>query len=255
MLDSRYVQGVEKAPFDEQVTESISSYPIEGGGKTMVVGVKNLNGDTYRIIDAIGLGTYIHITSALAGIGLEDELYDSLSGESGFDSMFVVSEALRESLEQPIESHKSTAFDELENEKDRLSRLSETERRSIIQSRLGQGIFRKSLIDYWHGCAVSDCEFSPLLRASHIKPWREASNAERLDHFNGLLLAPNLDAAFDAGYISFDCKGMIIISDTLRPADGYKLRITPKLKIRQVLLSDKHKSYLKYPRDNVLRIG
>jgi 5-methylcytosine-specific restriction protein A len=55
-----------------------------------------------------------------------------------------------------------------------------------------------------------------LLKASHIKPWRDSDNAERLDIYNGLLLIPNLDSAFDKGYISFDDGGKIIISDMIK---------------------------------------
>jgi len=50
---------------------------------------------------------------------------------------------------------------------------------------------------------VTGLAMSKLLRASHIKPWAAcAADAERLDVYNGLLLAPHLDALFDAGLIS-----------------------------------------------------
>jgi len=52
----------------------------------------------------------------------------------------------------------------------------------------------------------------PAIRASHIKPWRESSNAERLDPNNGLPLIASLDALFDAGLISFDSCGKLIVS-------------------------------------------
>ena len=38
---------------------------------------------------------------------------------------------------------------------------------------------------------------------------------ERLDGFNGLLLTPNLDRAFDKGYVSFDGNGRILISPVM----------------------------------------
>ena len=41
------------------------------------------------------------------------------------------------------------------------------------------------------------------LNARHIKPWRDASDAERLDGANGLLLAPHIDHLFDEGCITF----------------------------------------------------
>jgi len=52
-----------------------------------------------------------------------------------------------------------------------------------------------------------------LLRASHIKPWAAcASDAERLGVFNGLLLAPHLEAAFDQGFISVSDAGNVLVS-------------------------------------------
>ena len=51
-----------------------------------------------------------------------------------------------------------------------------------------------------------------MLVASHIKPWSSSSNVERLDPFNGLILTPNLDRAFDRGFITFDEDGAILVS-------------------------------------------
>ncbi len=255
MLDSKYVEGIKIAPFDGKVTEAIEEYSLEGGGKTMVVGVQNMDGDTYRVIHALGMSAYINITSGLARIGLTDQLCNSIQGKNGFDSMFVVSESLKSSLNQQQEAHKPTVLEDLEEEESSFKELEKTEKDSIIQSRLGQGAYRQSLIDYWQGCAVTDCSYSPLLRASHIKPWRASNNIERLDPFNGLLLSPNLDVAFDTGYISFDKKGKIIISSALIPVDAYSLRITPKLRIKTKLLSIKHQAYLEYHRAEVLKNG
>ena len=51
-----------------------------------------------------------------------------------------------------------------------------------------------------------------LLNASHIKPWAVCSDQERLDTFNGFLLSPTYDKAFDNGYISFNDEGIILLS-------------------------------------------
>ena len=64
-----------------------------------------------------------------------------------------------------------------------LNTLPDTERTALIKSRIGQGIFREKLEKYWRGgCAVTECTLPAVLRASHIKPWRDSSNEERLDH-------------------------------------------------------------------------
>lgn len=129
--------------------------------------------------------------------------------------------------------------------------LSETERDAIIHSRIGQGMFRSNLIKYWGKCAVTGCESIDLLKASHIKPWRSSNNIERLDMFNGLLLVPNLDIAFDNGLISFDNQGKIIISNLLNDNDMHLLGIHKKLHL--IKISSKHIKYLEYHRQNILK--
>ena len=144
MLETKYIEGIDIPPFDEQVTKAIDSYPIDGGGKTMVVGLQNLDGDVYKVIHATGMGAYINITSELSSLGLIDELAESIFGENGLDSLFVVSDELRQASINAIQP--KSAFEEIEAESTELQPLPETERQSIIQTRLGQGIFRKALI-------------------------------------------------------------------------------------------------------------
>ncbi|KHN59089.1 HNH endonuclease signature motif containing protein [Aeromonas hydrophila] len=47
-----------------------------------------------------------------------------------------------------------------------------------------------------------------LLIASHIKPWSESDNAERLDGHNGLLPSPHIYKLFDHGRITFTNAGV-----------------------------------------------
>ncbi|NLZ30016.1 MAG: HNH endonuclease [Methanomicrobiales archaeon] len=129
--------------------------------------------------------------------------------------------------------------------------LSKTVRESLILSRIGQGEFRFGLIRYWKKCAVTGCDSLPLLRASHIKPWRDSDNMERLDVYNGLLLAPNLDSAFDRGYISFDNSGEILISGELSKGSRSKLGIRSGMKLRRV--EESHRKYLEYHRREIFR--
>ncbi|WP_214084211.1 HNH endonuclease [Methanoculleus sp.] len=138
---------------------------------------------------------------------------------------------------------------EIEEFKVTCNDLPETECESIIQSRIGQGVFRSGLIGYWKRCAVTGCNSIGLLRASHIKPWKDSDNAERLDIYNGLLFVPNLDSAFDRGYISFDNEGRIIISDELSEKDRNLLGIHPKMKLRKIEVD--HIKYLNYHKQEV----
>ena len=123
-----------------------------------------------------------------------------------------------------------------------------TEKDSIVKSRIGQGIFRNNLIEYWHGCAISQCPLTWMLIASHIKPWRDADNQERLDTYNGLLLLPNYDKLFDLGYISFNPKGKIMCSRLLDKFDREAIGLTSDLHL--VKLENQHLKYLKYHNEN-----
>lgn len=87
-----------------------------------------------------------------------------------------------------------------------------TDRETVVKQRVVQEKFRLSLLKFWHRtCSVTGAGDASMLIASHIKPWRLCEDTERLDRFNGLLLSPNLDRAFDKGYISFADDGRVLI--------------------------------------------
>ncbi len=89
-------------------------------------------------------------------------------------------------------------LEQIERVKDR------TTRKCLIDARLGQGQFRVDVEKLWRGaCGVTGCRISAVLRASHIKPWSQSNNKERLDPENGILLAAHIDALFDRGLITF----------------------------------------------------
>lgn len=95
--------------------------------------------------------------------------------------------------------------------------LGRTEAEVLTRRRIGQDIFREALLTYWNGrCPMTGIAEPRLLRASHIVPWaRCASDAERLDVHNGLLLSALWDAAFDGGLVTFDEKGTPLASARL----------------------------------------
>jgi len=124
--------------------------------------------------------------------------------------------------------------------------LSPTEKQVLMNARLGQGRFREHLLQQWQGCAITGYPMPAMLVASHIKPWRAASNLERLDPNNGLLLLANLDKAFDKGFISFEHNGKILISEALEKPEVLGIHQQMKLAVR-----DAHKPYLHYHRQSV----
>lgn len=126
---------------------------------------------------------------------------------------------------------------------------SPSEKAALINARLGQGRFRKFLDIFWNeSCAVTGCTIREVLRASHIKPWRECSNnKERLDPDNGILLSAHLDALFDKGLISFNDDGSMLISAKISKIERDRLGLPGKLNTR---LTDGQKRYLAYHRDH-----
>ncbi|MEP4892464.1 MAG: HNH endonuclease [Aliiglaciecola sp.] len=122
--------------------------------------------------------------------------------------------------------------------------IPDTEKATLVSTRIGQGKYRRELIDLWQGCAVTRYQNSSFLVASHIKPWSHSSNEERLDKYNGLLLLANLDKAFDLGYVSFNDKGNILISEQLE--EYQTLGIDKQM---SVLLSKSHQDYLAFHRE------
>jgi len=126
--------------------------------------------------------------------------------------------------------------------------LISTEKQNLVKCRIGQGTFREKLIEFWQGCSVTKFENIDILIASHIKPWSNSSNEERLDVHNGFLLTPNLDKLFDKGYISFDDNGEILISQKLKNFQLLGVRADMKISIE-----NEHKKYLDYHRSEIFK--
>jgi hypothetical protein len=127
-----------------------------------------------------------------------------------------------------------------------------TTKEALINARLGQGAFRSAVLEQWnHRCSVTSSKTLDAIRASHIKPWRDSTNAQRLDPKNGLPLVASLDALFDVGLISFDARGTMLVSSEMNEQEriiydlaGRKLTQLPEMETVQ---------YLEYHRDNIYR--
>jgi len=145
--------------------------------------------------------------------------------------------------------HQPDVLEDIEDHNVEFKVLKKTEQESIVKSRIGQGDFRKNLIKIWGKCAVTGVKKISILKASHIKPWRVATNQERVDPYNGLLLVPNLDELFDAGIISFAGDGSIMISRFISSKDLELLNIHDKLRLRK--MQPANEFYLKYHRQNI----
>jgi mutator protein MutT len=125
-----------------------------------------------------------------------------------------------------------------------------TEREWLVISRVGQWWYRKALLEKWnYKCAVTSLDLTWVLIASHILPWKYASNKERLDPENGILLSPNLDALFDKHLISFNNDWKIIFSEKLKQFQINTLGLTNNMRLSHV--TEWMVNYLKKHREKI----
>lgn len=203
-----------------------------------------------RLVDELPSGTYAH---------LEDDDYRFLEGENYWHLNETAVRRVREYLGLTVEHdsdghflganecHFQTNSDEqlalkaaefiseivervdpllLEERDIRDLDRSDTEYRSLVLARRGQGEFRRRVEAKWNNkCAVLKWRVPQVLRASHIKPWKDSDNRQRLDGDNGLLLSASLDALFDKMLITFDESGGIMISRRLASDDRKELML------------------------------
>jgi hypothetical protein len=128
---------------------------------------------------------------------------------------------------------------------------SATEREAVVRQRIGQQLFREGLMTLWQGrCAISGLAVAELLRASHAKPWAASTDDERLDVYNGLLLAAHLDAAFDAGLLGIDEAGTVLLSPQL---PGSAVELLGLKESRRIAVTLAHGPYLDWHRRRVFR--
>lgn len=113
-----------------------------------------------------------------------------------------------------LRSMPSNPLDEFRQRTQSMPKSTEVERLAV--ERVGQDVFRRALDDFWGGrCPVTGISDRELLRASHIRPWSECDDEERLDVFNGVLLAAHVDAAFDKHLLTFSDEGEVIFGSRL----------------------------------------
>lgn len=128
--------------------------------------------------------------------------------------------------------------------------FTETEISQIIKSRIGQSYFREMLYQKQSNCWICGIRGKSLLRASHVKPWKDSTNNERIDVNNGLLLCPNHDVLFDKGFITFKSDGNILVSTKLNSNDREKMLKN----ITQIKFNEKQKKYIEWHEKNVFLV-
>jgi putative restriction endonuclease len=136
------------------------------------------------------------------------------------------------------------------------SEIGSTEKEQLVKARRGQGRFRDNVCQLEQRCRVSGVGDSRFLIASHIKPWRSATNQERLDGENGLLLSPNIDRLFDRGFISFSDDGALLLSDAIDRDTLNRLGTPTSGTFNSGPFTEKQRHYLTFHRREIfLKVG
>lgn len=129
--------------------------------------------------------------------------------------------------------------------------LRETEKEALIFARRGQGLFKDNVRRLEQRCRVTHVDRLEHLRASHIKPWRDSNNQERLDGENGLLLTPTIDHLFDRGFISFEDNGILLASPVAHKPSLERMGIATTTTVNAGRFSDGQKRHLDFHRNYV----
>lgn len=123
------------------------------------------------------------------------------------------------------------------------------EKKAFVKIRINQGEYRKKLLKMYNHCCLCQVSDARLLIASHIKPWSDSNEMEKVDPYNGLLLCPNHDKLFDQGLITINPDKSITISSSLSQTDRVFMNISDDMKVE---CEDGCIEYFKYHRDNIL---
>jgi putative restriction endonuclease len=142
-------------------------------------------------------------------------------------------------------------WEEHQLEELRASAIGETSKQALVLARRGQGLFRTRVASVERRCRVTGIDNFEYLKASHTKPWRDASNEERLDGENGFLLSPDVDHLFDRGFISFEDTGRVIISPVADVAALERLGLTEPLSRNVGGFSAGQRGFLAFHRENI----
>lgn len=227
-LDAQgYAETIERPAYDAKVSGVLedNNDPWGPSGNPMVIGLVAADGKSiYRAFRVWGLGSWMSVTQGLKSAGFVD-LLEGVE-DRRFDALFTPTSALL-ATEPKAASLLPPAHEDLVNAKEQLAKLCGAEREQVVLARIGQGRFRESLMKAFDGrCALTGFGFPPVLRASHIKPWRDSTNTERTSADNGLLLRADVDALFDSGHVSIGTDGELLLARALQPEVASALGIS-----------------------------
>jgi hypothetical protein len=129
--------------------------------------------------------------------------------------------------------------------------MRETEKEALLKARRGQGLFRQNVKHIERFCRITRVDQPEHLIASHIKPWRESNNYERLFEGNGLMLTPTIDHLFDRGFISFQNDGELMVSPVAHKESLNKMGVVTDRVVNVGGFADPQKEFLEFHRNSL----
>lgn len=209
--------------------------------------IRPLLAPKYSPLTQYGHGKELYLTQISSQLG---QLLARLIGPEALQLLNMVADA----VEIDVDAEQGLAEWEdriVKNVEDSMS-LSETEKRTIVLARKGQGKFRERVLNIERECRLTGVRNPEHLIASHIKPWRVCESfEERVSGQNGFMMTPSIDHLFDRGHISFENNGELLISPTADTQSLNKMGVETNRVIRVGHFTEDQKTYLKFHRERV----
>jgi putative restriction endonuclease len=144
---------------------------------------------------------------------------------------------------------------QIENKIAQNTSIPETERIALVRSRIGQGLFKDRVKKIETHCRITKVDNPTHLIASHCKPWRDATNEERLNGENGLLLTPTIDHLFDRGFIGFENNGELIISPVAHRPSLRRMGVETDKAVNVGIFTQGQREFIEFHRESVLLVA
>lgn len=88
LMKTKLFEGKVPHPNDAAILAALERSARDGGGNTMIIGIRNEDGDIYRGVKTVGMGEFMAAISALVDLGMKDELANAFEMKEGCDAIF-----------------------------------------------------------------------------------------------------------------------------------------------------------------------
>lgn len=199
--------------YEDHLEGSVLFWSGQNRVKSVEKALMNSSRDTFVFIQKARKTPFIYYGRAIP-LRMQIHWEPDVPSHIAFD-LFEYAQSLNESADSLIASDNTLIVAEKEPSYGE-NRVIVNEREAITKIRTSQTLYRNKALELWHHkCAVTAVDNDSWLIASHIKPWHESDDTEKIDPYNSLVLTPNFDKLFDRGVISFSpSTGRIILPET-----------------------------------------